>query len=165
MLHVHAGDAVVKFHAHQQALAADILHPGQGSQLLHEVGAHLFGVGGKIPVKQLVDLGQQGLGNGVGIVEGVHNIAHLIPNSGDHFVVTVTCGVYRNTRIKVKISLAVFIIDILILCCFCQKIKALVSLDHVMIDFVLNILGRQTSISQFHLSAAINLNQIITPVW
>ena len=83
---------------------------------------------------------KQSLRNCVRIVKGMHNILYLINYGCHNFFVTVTCRIYRNSSVKIKVFLAFFIIHVLIPGRLTQKIHSLICLDHVRIYFVFNVL-------------------------
>ena len=83
-------------------------------------------------------LSKQCLRDCVWIVECMHDVANLIFNY--NLRVTVSCTVYCNTSIKIKIWGFILIINVHALCCLCKEIKSLISLDHVLVYFVLNVL-------------------------
>ena len=70
----------------------------------------------------------------------MHDVFYLVFYRCHYFRVTVSCAVYCNTCIKVKIWCSVLIIDIHAVCCFSKKIKALISLDHILVYFVFDVL-------------------------
>ena len=117
----------------------------------------LIGLGTGVLVKDLVHtdggtnlLCQQSLRNSVGIVKGVHNIIHLIFNCRYYFFVTVTGTVYGDTCVKVKISLSVFIVDVLVLGCLRQEIHTLIGFDHVFVNKSFNLVFSKACVFQFH---------------
>ncbi|MPN40730.1 hypothetical protein SDC9_188269 [bioreactor metagenome] len=95
-------------------------------------------------------LGQQCLGDGVGIVEGVHEVLHLVDDRRHHPVVAAAGGVNRDTGVKIQIGLAVFIVEILLLGRFGDEGKALIGVDHVFADLRLELLRRQARIRKLH---------------
>ena len=83
---------------------------------------------------------KQCLWNGIWIVKGMHDVFYLIFDSSYNFRVTVSCTVYCNTSIKIKIWCSVFIVYIHAVCCLSKKIKTFISLDHVLVYFVFDVL-------------------------
>ena len=98
-------------------------------------------------------LRQQRLRNGVRIVEGVHDVVHLILNGCDDLGVAAAGVVYRDACVKIEVRRAVFIIEIHALCGLCEEIKTLVGLDHVLVYFILDVLCGKSGILQFHFEA------------
>ena len=93
---------------------------------------------------------EKGLGNGVRIVEGMHQCLCLIYNRFYNFFIAASCGVYCDTSIKIQIFFSFFVVNILIFRTFCQKIHSLISLDHVFVYFFLDILKCQSCFFQLH---------------
>ena len=83
---------------------------------------------------------QQSLRNGVRVVKSMHDIFYLILHCCYHFFITVSGGVYSDSCIKIQIRSSVFVIHILIFCCLSQKIESLISLDHIFVYFVFDVL-------------------------
>ena len=98
-------------------------------------------------------LRQQRLRNGVRIVEGVHDVVHLILDGCDDLGVAAAGVVYRDACVKIEVRCAVFIIEVHALCGLCEEIKTLVGLDHVLVYFILDVLCGKSGILQFHFEA------------
>ena len=95
-------------------------------------------------------LGQQRLGDGVGVVEGVHDVLHLVDDGCDDLLVAVAGGVHRDARVEIQVGGAVLVIDVLLPGRLRHKVEALVGLDHVLVDLVLDVLCRQSQILELH---------------
>ena len=95
-------------------------------------------------------LGEDGLGNGVGIVEGLHDQSGLILNGLDHLGVAVAQAVNSDTCIEVQVGLIVLVVHIDAFSAVSDKVHTLVGLDHVLLDLSLQLSSGQTSIFQSH---------------
>ena len=95
-------------------------------------------------------LGQDGLGHGVGIVEGVHDVLHLVDNSSDDLGVAVTQGVNSDAGIEVQIRNAVLVIHIDAVSSFSDEIHTLIGLDHVLLDLSLQFSSVLKVVFQSH---------------
>ena len=93
---------------------------------------------------------KKSLGNGVRIVEGMHQCLRLVYHRFYYLLIAASCGVYCDTCIKIQIFFALLIVDILVFCTFCQKIHSLIGLDHIFVYFFLDILKCQSCFFQLH---------------
>ena len=77
------------------------------------------------------ELGKKRLRNGVGIVEGMHDISCLVLNGFQNLLIDITDTVYRNTAVEIKISFSVLVVEVHVLGTFSDEVKTLISFDHV----------------------------------
>ena len=95
-------------------------------------------------------LGQDDLGNGVGIVEGLHQGSALLLNGSDNLGVAVAQGVNGDTSIEVQIGLVVLVIHIDALAPIGQEIHTLIGLDLILLGHCLHVGNSQASVFQSH---------------
>ena len=76
----------------------------------------------------------------VWIIKGMHYILCLVDHGCDYLIVAASCGVNSNSGIEVEILFTILIIHVLILSSLTEKIHSLVSLDHILLYLILNIL-------------------------
>ena len=89
---------------------------------------------------------QQCLRNSIRIIKGMHQSFCLLYNCLHNLLITVSGGVYSDTCIKIQVRLSLFIVDKLLLCSFCKKIKSLISFNHIFACLILYILYGQPSV-------------------
>ena len=111
-----------------RVLEVDLIHADRG--------AHLFG--------------QQGLRDGVRIVEGMHDVVHLVLDGGDHLRIAVAGRVDRDARVKIQIRGAVFVVKVHAFGSFRNEVETLIGFDHVFADQIFDILRRAAGVLEFH---------------
>ncbi len=85
-------------------------------------------------------LRKKSLRNSIWIIERLHDLPCLFPDCLYNRLITVADRIHRNSCIKIKIRLALLIPDVHILRSFSHKIKSFISLNHVFVHFILDIL-------------------------
>ena len=95
-------------------------------------------------------LSQQRLRNGVGVVECVDKVCRLRLYSRDDLFVAVARAVYRDTCVKVEVSVALFVVDVHTLSRFRTKIETLVGLYHILVYQPFKFLCGKSCVFQFH---------------
>ena len=95
-------------------------------------------------------LGEDGLGNGVRIVEGVHDVLNLVDDSSNDLGIAVAQRVNGDTCIEVEVGNTVLVIHIDTFGSIGNKVHTLIGLDHVLFDLGLQFSGAHASVFQSH---------------
>ncbi len=96
-------------------------------------------------------LGQQRLGNRIGIIKSMHNILHLIYHCGYYLFIAVSCTIYGNTRIKIQICTPIRIIKIHIFRRFGNHVKTFIGIYHIFADQRFYIIFCHSQFFEFHI--------------
>ena len=105
-------------------------------------------------------LGEDGLGNSVRIVEGVHDVLNLVDDSSDDLGVAVTERVDGDAGIEIEVRNAILIIDVDAFRGVSHEIHTLVGLDHVLLDLGLQFSSGHTSVFQSHSNPPIQIIKV-----
>lgn len=95
-------------------------------------------------------LGEQRLRDRVRVVERLHDVRALILHCLDDFFVAVAGAVDGDACVEVEVRRAVLVVHVLVFRRLGEEVETLIRLDHVLLDFGLDVCGGESRVLEFH---------------